>query len=407
MKSHTHRVQLAILFIFVVVGFLSSNASAAHRFCVEMKTNYRDNIVWHEFPPSHGWVRAAQHFVAVYRNGTFVNSFTADAEGCTPASFTQAGTYLIRTYPAVDRGAGKKYNVYPNSSQQWRTADFSVSLSASTSGVVTNWVSFTADRLFHVSALATQVRTDALVPNTFYYVYAEESGLSNYSGGVVHLGIIGSEQDAYWKSVSGHEMGHQVQDKLGYQIGKNYTSGNHASQALCKCDQVEFSFDRSHCLQSQEEATAAQNEGFAHFFATTLFNEWSNPIIVYSYYKRAFFTTSVDGDDWGDIPFFVDAKLRPTWLDTRCNTPGNSIVNKGTEMDWFGLYFRMFSTDPDFWGFSQKWPDVYKTACGGSCNGTQLITWTNLNAAVVTRYGLGTPRHEFFTGSSADFGVDH
>lgn len=73
-----------------------------------------------------------------------------------------------------------------------------------------------------------------------------------------------------WKYIVAHEMGHRVSNATDGPDISNYYTEPYTNEE-CTCDHVTYGED-SHCLQSREPNDTAAAEGFAHFFATMVYN---------------------------------------------------------------------------------------------------------------------------------------
>jgi hypothetical protein len=175
---------------------------------------------------------------------------------------------------------------------------------------------------------------------------------------------------ARWKFVTAHEAGHLFQtravgetfgtpytwdcDVVGGCLGASNPSGTlydpPRADAMCGCAHID-SANRLHCLQSIEHVAAAENEGFAQFFASRVFNDPSNPDeCTFNYYKEGLFDACPTHPDHefdceprnGKIkvlpPFPVPCSTADRWRNTRCGglpaTNDTTLAQMGTEQDW-------------------------------------------------------------------------
>ena len=130
-------------------------------------------------------------------------------------------------------------------------------------------------------------------------------------------------------------------------------------------------------MQSREQGTAAQVEGFAQMFASRVFNNPSQGDAKLIYYKPI----ALDG--WFDPkwpPQPVEMNNNYLWRNTNC-----PAANKGVEMDWMGFFYALTM---EYTSDSVPMSDLaglYRHACGGvatpaNCAFDQ-ITWGQLDFA--------------------------
>ncbi len=221
---------------------------------------------------------------------------------------------------------------------------------------------------------------------------------------LVHLGtsVVGGYTDAHWKYVVAHETGHMVQDRV---MGRYYYDYDQsASQALCKCDHYTTEWgNRAHCLQSREQSGGAQQEGFAHAFASRVFNNPFQADGTFVYYKPFL-------PLFGPVqypPIGRDAFAAQRWMENYCL--GSQV---GVEYDWLLFEYNVSSRDRENATDIPQLFDIYKMACTGTttlkCAYNQdTIQWSDLRASAQGYYGAFDPRYQRFHVTGEDFGVDH
>jgi hypothetical protein len=164
-----------------------------------------------------------------------------------------------------------------------------------------------------------------------------------------------------------------------------------------------------HCLQSRENISVGQGEGFAHVFATWLFNA-KNTNAKFVYCKSVM--------DWeGDIPIVHDpphavtATANVTWMEDECN---NVVEDNGTEWDWINFFTNVYATKdtgaPDSVRYSMGEINAV-WAAGGFKNvwGQPDVEpmWDNVLGEVEDLYGFETAKYNQFIHRGDDSGVNH
>jgi hypothetical protein len=94
-----------------------------------------------------------------------------------------------------------------------------------------------------------------------------------------------SNGDSHWKYVVAHEFGHVIQQNFGVSIGATYIPTIANRPAICRCDHVLVA-NQKHCMQSTERANDAQLEGFAQFYAASVWNSPASSRCAFAYYKE-------------------------------------------------------------------------------------------------------------------------
>jgi hypothetical protein len=172
-----------------------------------------------------------------------------------------------------------------------------------------------------------------------------------------------------WKFVTAHEAGHMVQgratgdtesnrykwscDVVGGCPGASDPNGAlydpPSAVPMCGCAHVD-SANRDHCIQSVERVAAAHYEGFAHFFASRVYNDMTTPDeCTFNYYKEGLLDECLDPTKYdceprsGKIkilpPFPVPCGTAKRWRNTQCGglagtTNDTTLAEMGTEQDW-------------------------------------------------------------------------
>jgi FG-GAP-like repeat len=222
-----------------------------------------------------------------------------------------------------------------------------------------------------------------------------------------------------------HEIGHQIEQAAVGLPNATYTfakqGGAPSSEwclndqlqndppdtpELCTCNAVE-KHNSLHCLQSLETSSAAQVEGFAHFYASKAFNDLDESACVFTYYKQmqlpscpAGFTCTPRGNLFViQPPFPVSCKDAVKWRNSHCGVP-----QFGIEWDWLTFYWNLNTSGPAKLAMPELY-GVYRQACGGvSCNGHDT-NWTTLENAAQTVFGARDPKALNFIQQGNSHGV--
>jgi len=393
----------------------ATDYTVVDRICPNWKTSYQDSGIGDYYNSSGIHYRSAKYAYAIVKTASnnLVWRGYLNSSGCTPWLTLQSGwfptkytitiTSQVRKY--VGGGHYKKIHVYmanvdPNlpgcSDSSYPGIDddcyalhtlnlskaFYVTYGGGNINVNMNHinnctrVSFTAGQI-----LATVTNTVPLGTSDIYTGVPCESWkkkyppyynpqYSCYQSSIPAILIDSGAAD--WKFLVSHEFGHRSQGKATGHFYHSY-KGN-GENSLCKCDQVSGS-TKAHCMQSSEYYSAAIKEGFAHFYATTVWNSKSNGEGEFGYYKKFL---PVSGPVQNP-PIAFDAAEAYTWRNNHCPKAG-----RGVEMDWMS-FFWSWHTDNHFGGSNSKasMEDIYnviKQTCGGWCDGDE-INWNNFKQA--------------------------
>lgn len=246
----------------------------------------------------------------------------------------------------------------------------------------------------------TRFRTDidACESDGAYYVY----GTGNIC--VVANGDIYSWGDmTTWKFTVAHEFGHRVAYANGGPLTNAYS--DNPTESLCKCDHIGSYGDPAHCLQSREYASAAQSEGFGHFFATAVMNARTENNGQFVYPKPAL-ALEPDWITYGP-PSPIRAYIGTTevysdrWMEKYCN-PGDTA--NGVELDWLRFYYETWTSGTSKFSV-QEIIDVWDDATDPN------LGWDNTGGSVLptvkTQWGTGSNKAVLFENKGIQAGVDH
>ncbi|MCW5815536.1 MAG: hypothetical protein KIT84_31200 [Labilithrix sp.] len=222
--------------------------------------------------------------------------------------------------------------------------------------------------------------------------------------------------DSAWKFSVAHEIGHAVQYRGMGRIDRPFTIGdppNLVPPPECACDHV-VGTNSLHCLQSLEDPSAAQSEGFPQYFASRAFNRPNESDCTFKYYKDFLDRTCMPGvpaaacEAYGAglfrtaPPFSVSCLEPALWRNTHCfddSVGADDVVTRlSVEYDWMSFFYRgstqetvKFSTTDLF--------RIYLLTCGSSsCNGKN-VGWdscANCGAGGVPSGGLVQGAQTYF-----------
>ncbi len=235
--------------------------------------------------------------------------------------------------------------------------------------------------------------------------------------------VVDDLSESFFKNVIAHEFGHVVQHFNGGNPtpSDGYAEASTAGPRLARCDHVAGA-NGWHCLQSWEPSPAAQGEGFAHFFASKVWNDPAEADCSFGYYKEVLNNFCMPGSA-GCSAFTLDPSLTVNaapvpvgcknslrWrnnkaqaftIDAKAN--GLDINNDGvldpvgyiaTEWDWM-TFFSTLNSDPVAPWSITNFAGLYELACGGHCWGRTSFAfdYTVLHDEVVKFFvdALGRP----------------
>jgi hypothetical protein len=186
-------------------------------------------------------------------------------------------------------------------------------------------------------------------------------------------------------------MGHNVQHVSMGLLSWDYS--HEVEYEYCRCIN-----DENHCLQSREYISAAQLEGWAHFYAADLFNSGAQSNSWFAYYKQFnFFGFPLYP------PVHVDAYGNPQWIRNHCNA-----IDTGSELDWLTFYWWINNKGTYKYNYTDM-KNVYRQACTGgtgNCNPSQNVHWNNLQSAVNTLFIEGSNKAIFWADTGDAKGVN-
>lgn len=203
--------------------------------------------------------------------------------------------------------------------------------------------------------------------------------------------------NADWKYVIAHEVGHQVQAEAIGSWSYSYDRVDSSYPQLCGCGGLNPTGNTLHCLQSSEGQGAAQNEGYAHYFAANTWNNRADAECVFTYYK-GFRKPDLTIDH---PPAARSCRTAARWAETYC-----PVADRATEYGWLGFYTASVrGTDALA---HEDLSRVYRRMCTGSPTakcGSQTTSWAGLQAATTAEFGQFNPKRAKFIDTGDAYGV--
>lgn len=204
--------------------------------------------------------------------------------------------------------------------------------------------------------------------------------------------------NSQFKFVVAHEFGHAVQamGTVGLMRADYDNSPSRTNSGACGCGFVDDAAnDGSHCLQSKNKYGIATNEGFAHYFASTVWNSDDPASCTFVYYKNF-----KEGNVVLRPPVVRSCAARVKWMQNNC-----AEALRGVEWDWMNFQRAVqVSTSPTP---LDELLDIYTRSCGGtSCFGVER-GFPQLAVAADQKYGFLDPRALEFRSQGSNYGVDY
>jgi hypothetical protein len=236
----------------------------------------------------------------------------------------------------------------------------------------------------------------------------------------------GLPSQSHWKFITAHEAGHFIQNRAIGSVGNNVSYTFRCTQSdgtvvtqndpcdapsLCKCDHVAAA-NGLHCLQSLETQGKAQQEGFAQYYSSKIWNEPDLGGCGFGYYKEFLWPsgqcppgktcTPAPGGERDDPPVAVSCKAPALWRNRHCGVP-----SMATEFDWMSYLWNLDTVAPP----GSAIPPigltgiygVYTQACGGNCDGQ--VSFEEFAAGAEGLYGPLDPRRDHVVELGKDHGV--
>lgn len=368
-------------------------------------------------------------------DGTLIQEGFFDQNGCFPQPVELGkGNYLLRVFSSGMTNNGVRVNITRFEPPETFGKDKEVSVTYalyvnapghSGSGGFTNFRVTTGmwTETTHLAGFASHVlsrdqqgvdfgltRGTAAAPK-IYKIQVNTSDISSASSAGLSINAFLTENqwvsDARWKFVLAHEFGHVVADLGKALLGGGYTFSGDAADATfanwdlapdpqsaqaysndCTCNVIEAGDNRLHCLQSLELTSSAQNEAFGHFMASRIWNlapidaAYSNGVCHFSYYKQVSATDLVSSVSLP--PVSIDCGVAHQHRKLKCGMVSATLSGQpaelSSEVDWL-TFFRALTTNAQNPVNVSDILSWYRTACGGDCARTRLITFANFRDA--------------------------
>jgi hypothetical protein len=363
----------AFLFTSIFVFSFLAAANPSMKWCTTWKAEYEDSGYGEDTFASTGANNRPARYTAYklvnYTDSYVVNSGTLDIDGCTPYIAAESNkVYQFIQYTHAIR-VNRQFIVLSDAVTGWNSTDSQAYYNYYMTGTLSEGQS--NQHTFYPGYVTSKTNIMPIVGRIlrYYSTYSMPSGHTikmhtdadncndPAGGGAYMIGYDVCLAPGQWedptahKYIVTHEIGHSVQKKIiQYAISNDqYTAGDaSSSQTRCLCTHVSTG-EPSHCLGSRETIEAANKEGFAHFFATMVFNNRTEDNGMYVYPKEAYDWT---GSSWTvKTPpvawkAYRGANERTTdrWMEKNCN-PG--AEDMGVESDWLRFNYELWTTGAD------------------------------------------------------------
>ncbi|MFW5741034.1 MAG: hypothetical protein ACOC1F_11775, partial [Myxococcota bacterium] len=378
--------------------------------CTHWKAQFTDAGFGEDYLATQGLqdVDARYAYAGVRRtsDGAFVWTGSLSYSGCTPMIELPPGSYELLQH-SIMYSASKTFFVYHDvgSGQQLATITTPFSLLSQYYSWYSTTQTFTPSYhqpVTRVSGVVGHVlsATDNGIVDGNYTVYANTAcpgkTYSCYRPGDDSVYI--ETNDSNWKIIIAHELGHNIESRAIGDMAHDYTQT--PIGGYCDCAHVVDPNSRAHCLQSREQLTAAQMEGFAQFMAAKTFNSQYEANCGFAYYKEF----KIPMGDFGKVlspPLARDCRTNQLWMETHCPT-----TNRGVEWDWQIFLWNVNTNSPYKTMMAELW-SIYRSACGGTSCQYQEVSWSELDDAAETYHGSQSDEYVHFATVADAAGVNN
>lgn len=411
----------ASLLLALAVLSTTRPSEAGIKFCAKWIYSYVDqgfgeDGLKHASGSSYGTTTAAYASYKLAKSGQTLEDWAyLNSSGCSVEVPSVAGTYQLYVRTELEKPDGARFEVR-NGTATGPTEfilSFTVSSPPSSGSYTKSYGSTAGDPVANAMAAATQFARESAIgiaADGEHIMVVNHDGWAHASGKFAYFGTYQGINDASWKYVIGHEVGHTVQTALFGMHSGAYDLAE-PPQNVCNCTHIPDDeegdpedLNDDHCIQSLEKGGAAQNEGWGHFIALDLMNDDSQTDAKFVYYKDFRCPDQWPGCPYSgqmDPPLVFDGKAKYAWMDSHCQ---QASTYRGIEVDWMNFYYAMHATGGSNAFYFTQFRDTYRRACNnGICSG-MLASWSTLSVAVGALYG-GT-RYDNWIDNGADFGVD-
>ncbi len=370
--------------------------SVSTRFCIEYSPEFEDVEGRDDWWTSNSNKTARGVRVRVRDTSTGNSPFYGYAgrnSGCTPfIGLDTSRQYQIRVYSQakVSPGAVNMIDVRNASDQRYfKTLVSSYSPAAGTEVLTWNNASNSVVNIMAAAGYSVNKRYGGLSGETFT-IFNDEcsyggSCAKEEGGGTVYL----SENGRVRKYIIAHEIGHVVGIKVNE--GKRAKMGALHCQPICQ--RVGSGCPKNHVMTSKEYQGKAAHEGFAHFYAATVWNDPSENGCAFAYYINYDFDRDGTVEGWEYKPW---VSCRASWpdqdehgvpdADFLHNVCANVYSNRGTQYDWLRALWNLHNNDGVSYGaISRIWdnadPHTWNEKGGGVYEALDAAADVELNAS--------------------------
>lgn len=210
-------------------------------------------------------------------------------------------------------------------------------------------------------------------------------------------GAKGTPAQSLSKFLVAHEHGHLVEGRLKQLDTLDYHSGDDPTNAACRCDHV-VGFNQNHCLQSREDYGIGFVEGFAHFYASMLYNARGTVDCAFVYYKP------INAGFAGVLapPVKIDCGQTFQWRDNHCTEP-EAGQDTAVEMDYMRFLWSVYSQGNDRLSLSEIAAVADDAKDLAWAFGFQ---WEKVRHAAEVTLGLGSGKYLHFVDMANIHGID-
>lgn len=308
--------------------------------CFEYEVDFADRLGGDWWRSTADKTARGVRVQVITQSGVVVfNDYASASTGCTPTLSMGATPHLIRAYTIAKTQHNNLVMVLDDDeshvSYSFTVASaFTPYASGTYTFPIDNPSSGAAEDVVNVAAAAGYAvnKRNGGHHNQTFSLYNQicPSGTGScmrQGGAKVYLSPYGKRR----KFIIAHEVGHAVGAKRD-----EFTSpAVSASSAASACDEWT---DTSHDLVSKEWQSTGFIEGYAHFYAATVFNDPAEYDCEFFYYKSIDF----DKNGFGESPRVRDCEVGGDYLGTHCDAP---LTNRSTEYDWLRFLWDLHTNE--------------------------------------------------------------
>ena len=297
------------------------------------------------------WKARYAHY-AIFRDsdGTMVHNGILNSEGCTPALSFTTGDYTFQQVTWLERTGNRHVVVVP---ERYGSSNFNTPESINTYIHISGWPSVGTiyilptfespdTRVAVVAGKALQYKNTREFPSNRYIAIQPRSDWdwSQVWGDEdnkirIATNVDGMDHSRY-KFIIGHELGHA--QAAGANAMNSGSDGYVSNTSKCNCSHLSGA---TMCFQSLEYSKVAQDEAWAYFYSSALFNNrettggmsYFRPIYVGSTPQDAIL------DQYPPITVNVDQMMK--WRVNLCN----EAPDTGVLQDWLAFYWNLWTVN--------------------------------------------------------------